>query len=106
MITTETMSQGLAPSRDEHSPPPHFLVGRNSRGQWVVRDRHARCGGLFDSRAEALRFAFRERGEAPGAVVLVPDALELFEGPVDAVAAPESPSNEPRAFPRRALLEV
>ena len=84
MITSETLPEHVAPSPGTHSRPPHFLVGRNSRGQWVVRDRNGRSGGLFDSRAEALRFAFRERGEAPGAVVLVPDVLELFEA--DAMA--------------------
>ena len=83
-----------------------FMIERNSRGQWVVRDRQARCGGLFDSRAEALRFAFRERGEAAGAVVLVPDVLELSEAPVETVTAPIGSSNEPRTIAERALLEV
>lgn len=83
MNTTEAMPPGLA--------APHFLVGRNSRGQWVVRERHARCGGLFDSRAEALRFAFRERGDAPGAVVLTPDVLELFEAPSNGAARAAAP---------------
>ena len=80
MSATATMPipQCLDPARGEHSPPPHSLVGRDRRGQWVVRDQNARCEGLFSSRAEALRFAFRERGEAPGAVVLVPDVLEIF----------------------------
>jgi len=76
------------------------LVGRNRHGQWVVRDQRARCGRLFGSRAEALRFAFRERGEAPGAVVLVPDVLELFEAPVDG-----SP-NEARPLARQIQLEA
>jgi len=100
-LRDETPSVGSGASR-----PPHFLVGRNSRGQWVVRDRHARCGGLFSNRTDALRFAFRERGEAAGAVVLVPDVLELFEVPVDAATAPAAPTNDVGAAARRILLEV
>ena len=83
-----------------------FWWAGTSRGQWVVRDQRARCGGLFDSRAEALRFAFRERGEAPGAVVLVPDVLELFEAPIDAATTPDGPSDKVRATAPRILLEV
>jgi hypothetical protein len=94
------------PLGGEHSQPVHLLVGRNRRGQWVVRDQRARCGGLFDSRTEALRFAFRERGEAPGAVVLVPDVLELFEGPSNDPATLESGASEVRAEGPRVLQEV
>jgi hypothetical protein len=71
--------------------PPQFLVGRNSRGQWVARTQDAGSGGLFNSRAEALRFAFRERGEAAGAVVLVPDVLELFDAPASASGGAAGP---------------
>ena len=81
MNTTETMPRGRAPSHGDHSRSPHFLVGRNRQASgWFVIGTRAAVG-LFDSRAEALRFAFRERGEAPGAVVLVPDVLEFFEAP-------------------------
>jgi hypothetical protein len=104
MNTTQAMAQDLASSRGERSQLPHFLVGRNSRGQWVVRDRQARRGGLFDNRADALRFAFRERGEAPGAVVLVPDVLELFEAPSNDATVPGQV--EARAAAARILLEV
>jgi hypothetical protein len=38
-----------------------------------VEHQKTRFGGLFNSRAEPLRFAFREGCEAPGAVVLVPN---------------------------------
>ena len=53
-----------------------FWSAEDGRGQWAVREQRAPRGRLFSSRAEALRFAFHERGEAPGAVVLVPDILE------------------------------
>jgi hypothetical protein len=106
MNTSETLPEHVAPSPGTHSRPPHFLVGRNSRGQWVVRDQHGRSGGLFNSRAEALRFAFRERGEAPGAVVLVPDVLELFEAPRNGAVSPVPGDNEARSVAQHVLLEV
>jgi hypothetical protein len=62
---------------------PHFLVGRNRCGEWVVRERQSRLGILFHSRAEALAFAFRQRGEGPGAVVVVPDILDLSQAVPD-----------------------
>ena len=68
---------GPVATRPRSRSCPHFLVGRNSQGQWVVRDREASHGRIFNSRQEALCFAFKERGNGPGAVVLVPDVLEL-----------------------------
>ena len=62
-----------------HAVPPsrQFLIGRNSRGQWVVRDERGLCGGLFVNRSEALHFAMFENGNRPQAVVMTPDVLEL-----------------------------
>jgi len=61
---------------------PTFLIGRNSRGQWVVRDPGGCRGGLFVDRVEALKFALFENGRHPQAVVMVPGLLELeFDGP-------------------------
>ena len=106
MNTSETSPEHLAPSRGGRSRPPHFLVGRNSLGEWVVRERHAPSGGLFNSRGDALRFAFRERGEAPGAVVLVPDVLELFEAQDNGTVTPIRGANDARAAAPRIPLEV
>src|SRR5258705_7499742 len=67
-------------------PSPHcsrsslFLIGRNSRGNWVVRDQKGLCGGLFVDRAEALKFARFENGHRPQAVIMVPGTLELDIG--------------------------
>jgi hypothetical protein len=105
MSTAEAIPLCPDPSGGEYSQPPHFLVGRNSRGEWVVRERRARCGGLFNGRAEALRFAFRERGEAPGAVVLVPDVLELFEAQGNGTATSIHGANGARTAAPRILLE-
>ena len=57
--------------------PPVFMVGRNQRGNWVVRDQKGVCGGLFVSRDAALRFVRAENGYRPQAVVMVSGNLEL-----------------------------
>jgi hypothetical protein len=79
----------------KHAEPPSpatcstasiFLIGKNSRGNWVVQDQQGVRGGLFIDRAEALRFAMFENGNRPQAVVMVPGVLELEMG-VKATAA-------------------
>jgi hypothetical protein len=54
-----------------------FLIGQNSRGNWVVRDQCGLCGGIFADRAEALRFAMFENGNRPQAAIMVPGVFEL-----------------------------
>ena len=54
-----------------------FLVGKNSRGNWVVQDQQGLCGGLFVDRAQAVKFAMFENGHRPQAVIMVPGVLEL-----------------------------
>ena len=54
------------------SEQPHFLVGRDHGGQWVVRDAGGRGGGLFKTRDEALRFARHELRDGTDAIILVP----------------------------------
>jgi hypothetical protein len=62
----------------EPSPrPPLLFIGRNGRGQWVVRDLHGLRGGLFVSHAEATRFAMFESGRCSQAIIMVPGLLEL-----------------------------
>jgi hypothetical protein len=61
------------PSRN----PSPFLIGKDWRGNWVVRDREGLRGGLFVGRAEALKFAIFENGNRPETVVLVPGMLDL-----------------------------
>jgi hypothetical protein len=58
-------------------PSRFFRVGRNSRGNWVAQDQYGLCGGLFTSRADALKFAMFENGHRPQAVIMVPGTLEL-----------------------------
>ena len=54
-----------------------FRIGKNRRGQWVVQNQSGLRGGLFVSRAEAMKFAMFENGNRPQAVIMVPDILEL-----------------------------
>ena len=54
-----------------------FRIGKNRRSQWVVQDQSGLCGGLFVSRAEAVKFAMFENGHRPQAVIIVPGILEL-----------------------------
>jgi hypothetical protein len=57
--------------------PPLFMIGKNSRGNWVVQDQNGVRGGLFVDRAEALRYVRFENGNQPQVVVAVPGVLEL-----------------------------
>jgi hypothetical protein len=54
-----------------------FLIGKDSRGHWVVQDNQGKCGGLFVNRTEALKFAMFENGNQPQAVIMVPGIFEL-----------------------------
>jgi hypothetical protein len=69
-----------APSKPYLLPAPRssvFLIGRDSRGNWVARDQAGLCGGLFVDRSEAVRFAMQENGRHGRAVIMVPGILEL-----------------------------
>jgi hypothetical protein len=55
-----------------------FLIGKDSRGNWVARDQAGLCGGLFVDRSEAVRFAMQENGRHSRAVIMVPGILELM----------------------------
>ena len=85
-----------------------FLVGRNSRGNWVVQDQKGLCGGLFVDRAEAVKFAMFENGHRPQAVIMVPGILELDmsgkPGASDQVDA--QPALARAASPARGLARV
>jgi hypothetical protein len=65
------------PSEVSSSTHNLFLIGKNRRGDWVVRDQRGTHGGLFVTREDALRYALFENGRRPQAVVMVPEGLEL-----------------------------
>ena len=70
------LNKGEPPSSNRSKSSP-YLVGKNSHGDWVVRDQSGLRGGLFVNRAEALKFAMFENGCRPQAVIMVPGPLEL-----------------------------
>ncbi|MGA2566308.1 MAG: hypothetical protein ABSF41_05715 [Pseudolabrys sp.] len=80
------------PSPEPSRRIPLFLIGKDSRGNWVVQDNQGSCGGLFVNRAEALKFAMFENGNRPQAVIMVPG---IFELDMSGKAGPEQhlPSN-------------
>jgi hypothetical protein len=100
------MNKGEPPSRCCTRSHP-MLIGRNSRGQWVVRSQNGLCGGLFVNRAEALRFALFENGHRPDAAIMVTGVLELaLNDQVTIAAASERVgksdlSDRPSATPQR-----
>jgi hypothetical protein len=57
--------------------PPSFMVGQDSRGNWVVQDKKGMRGGLFVNREAALRYVRSESGFKPQAVVMVSGGFEL-----------------------------
>jgi len=69
-------------NKEKTEPPsclqfPRFMIGQDRRGNWVVQDQAAICGGLFVNRDAALRFIRSENGDRPPAVVMVSGTLEL-----------------------------
>jgi hypothetical protein len=60
--------------------PPIFMIGRDSRGNWVAQEQSGARGGLFSDRVGALKFAKSENGGHAPAVVWVSGVLELDTG--------------------------
>jgi hypothetical protein len=83
MKSTEMNSDNEPPSCVRS---PIFLIGQNSRGNWVVQDEAGTRGGLFVGRDEALRY-IRLESEHP-ALVTVEGCLELDVSASAAVAVP------------------
>jgi hypothetical protein len=53
------------------------FIGRNSRGQWVALEQNGLYGGLFVSRAQAVKYALFENGHHPETVVELAREIEL-----------------------------
>ena len=56
------------------------LIGRNRRGQWVAQEQNGLYGGLFVSRAHAVKYALFENGQHPETIVELPREIELDMG--------------------------
>ena len=56
------------------------FIGRNHRGQWVAQEQNGLYGGLFVSRAQAVKYALFENGQHPETIVELPREIELDMG--------------------------
>ena len=63
------------------------FIGRNKRGQWVAQEQNGLYGGLFVSRAQAVKYALFENGRHPEAIIELAREIEL-----DMSVAPASSS--------------
>ena len=79
-----------------------LLLGRNSRGHWVVQDQRHQCGGIFFNRADAIKFALFENRNRPRAVIIVPGILELDMSGETGVAAKPALSSKDSVLRRAA----
>ncbi len=79
-------------------PSNLVIIGRNSRGNWVAQENNGLFGGLFVSRAQAVKYALFENGHHPETIVLATTIVELDmhrraqpsrEAPIDA-GSPQS----------------
>ena len=59
------------------SPSTIVFIGRNSRGQWVAQEQNGLFGGLFVSRAQAVKYALFENGHHPETIVELSRDVEL-----------------------------
>jgi hypothetical protein len=62
------------------SPSTIVFIGRNHRGQWVAQEQSGLYGGLFVSRAQAVKYALFENGQHPETIVELPREIELDMG--------------------------
>jgi hypothetical protein len=53
------------------------IVGRNSRGNWVAQEENGLFGGLFVSRAQAVKYALFENGHHPETIFVTTYIVEL-----------------------------
>ena len=67
------------PSRSAAAPTIVF-IGLNNHGQWVVQEQNGLYGGLFVSRAQAIKYALFENGQHRETIVELPGEIELDMG--------------------------
>jgi hypothetical protein len=53
------------------------FIGKNRRGNWVAQEQNGLYGGLFVSRAQAIKYALSENGQHPETIVELPCEIEL-----------------------------
>ena len=73
---TPTMKLAEPPSCSSDALSLVF-IGKNRRGDWVAQEQNGLYGGLFVSRAQAIKYALFENGQHPEAIVELPCEIEL-----------------------------
>jgi hypothetical protein len=53
------------------------FIGKNKRGHWVAQEQNGLYGGLFVSRAQAVKYALFENGHHPETIVELSREIEL-----------------------------
>ncbi|UPK28248.1 hypothetical protein [Bradyrhizobium sp. 195] len=61
----------------ESSAGSTVFVGKDHSGNWVVREQNGIFGGMFASRAQALKYALCENGQHPEAILEISREIEL-----------------------------
>lgn len=72
------------------SPSAIVFIGRNKRGQWVAQEQNGLYGGLFVSRAQAVKYALFENGHHPETIVELGRDIELDMGSAPAIPVPQA----------------
>ena len=67
------------PSRLPTAAAPHFLLGLDAAGHWVIRETSGRRAGLFRSREAAIKYARHESGDGNFTIIDWIGGLELEE---------------------------
>ena len=73
------------------------FIGRNRRGNWVAQEQNGLYGGLFVSRAQAVKYALFENGHHPETIVEVAREIELDMGGKLAASDPTPAPSSRRA---------
>ena len=53
------------------------FIGKNRRGNWIAQEQNGLYGGLFVSRAQALKYALFENGQHPETIIELAREIEL-----------------------------
>jgi hypothetical protein len=59
------------------TPSTIVFIGKNRRGNWIAQEQNGLYGGLFVSRAQALKYALFENGQHPETIVELAREIEL-----------------------------
>lgn len=70
-----------------NSPSAIVFIGRNRAGQWVAQEQRGLYGGLFVSRAQAVKYALFENGHHPETIIELAREIELDMGEAPAIAS-------------------